>query len=76
MGFFTYVPPYNDADIIAGQGTIGFEIPQQLDVLDNVFISIGGGRLIGGVGSSFKAFHPQVKILEFPLVISVLWQLP
>ncbi|KAL3471508.1 threonine dehydratase [Aspergillus californicus] len=61
-GSYRYISPYNDADIIAGQGTIGLEILEQLEEVDNIFISMGGGGLLSGVGSVLKAFHPQTKI--------------
>ncbi|KAL4983848.1 threonine dehydratase [Aspergillus falconensis] len=61
-GSYTYISPYNDADVIAGQGTIGLEIVEQLEEVDNVFISMGGGGLLSGVGSVLKAFRPQTKI--------------
>lgn len=59
---YTYISPYNDPDIIAGQGTIGLKILEQCPNVDNVFISMGGGGLISGVGSIFKAFAPKVKV--------------
>lgn len=59
---YTYISPYNDPDIIAGQGTIGLEILEQCPNVDNVFISMGGGGLISGIGSVLKAFSPKVKI--------------
>ncbi|KAJ4368510.1 hypothetical protein N0V86_009415 [Didymella sp. IMI 355093] len=59
---FTYISPYNDAEIIAGQGTIGLEILEQCPNIDNVFISMGGGGLISGIGSVLKAFAPRVKV--------------
>ncbi|KAJ5698563.1 threonine dehydratase [Penicillium macrosclerotiorum] len=61
-GSYTYISPYNDVEVIAGQGTIGLEILEQLDEVANVFISMGGGGLISGVGSVLKAFRPQIKI--------------
>lgn len=61
-GGYTYVSPYNDPDIIAGQGTIGLEILEQCKDVDNIFISMGGGGLISGVGSVLKAFNTRVKI--------------
>lgn len=61
-GTYTYISPYNDADIVAGQGTIGLEILEQCDRVDNVFISMGGGGLISGVGSVIKAFSPQTTV--------------
>ncbi|KAK7413682.1 hypothetical protein QQX98_007464 [Neonectria punicea] len=61
-GTYTYISPYNDADIVAGQGTIGLEILEQCDRVDNVFVSMGGGGLISGVGSVIKAFSPQTTV--------------
>jgi len=57
-----YVSPYNDAAVIAGQGTCGIEIDFQLPDIDAVFIAVGGGGLISGVGSVLKERHPAVRI--------------
>lgn len=59
----TYVPPYNDIDVIAGQGTVAMEILQQGGGFDAVFVSVGGGGLISGIGTVFKAYSPQTKIV-------------
>ncbi|KAL7788926.1 tryptophan synthase beta subunit-like PLP-dependent enzyme [Trichoderma ceciliae] len=59
---YTYVSPYNDPEIIAGQGTIGLEILEQCERVDNVFVSMGGGGLISGIGAVIKAFSPHTKI--------------
>lgn len=59
---YTYISPYNDLDIIAGQGTIGLEILEQCKQADNIFVAMGGGGLISGIGSVMKAFSPQTKI--------------
>ena len=59
----TYISPYNDAAIIAGQGTIGHELYQQIPKLDAVFVSIGGGGLISGVGAYLKAVNPDIEII-------------
>jgi threonine dehydratase len=59
---YTYISPYNDFDIVAGQGTIGLEILEQCARVDNIFISMGGGGLISGIGSVTKAFSPRTKI--------------
>ncbi len=58
-----YVSPYNDADVIAGQGTIGLELLEQLPRIDNLFIAMGGGGLISGIGSVMKAVSPQTRII-------------
>jgi len=60
----TYVSPYNDPLVIAGQGTIGLEIDRQLDGgLDAVFASVGGGGLISGIAAALKAKRPEVRII-------------
>ena len=59
----TYISPYNDADIIAGQGTIAHELLGQIESLDAVFVSIGGGGLISGIGAYLKAAKPSVEIV-------------
>ncbi|TGJ79922.1 hypothetical protein E0Z10_g8835 [Xylaria hypoxylon] len=59
---YTYISPYNDPDIIAGQGTVGLEILEQCEQVDNIFVSMGGGGLISGIGAVTKAFSPRTKI--------------
>ncbi|KAF2844706.1 threonine dehydratase [Plenodomus tracheiphilus IPT5] len=59
---YTYVSPYNDPDVVAGQGTIALEMLEQCKNIDNVFVAMGGGGLISGIGSVLKAFSPQTKI--------------
>tara|TARA_B100000497_G_scaffold3174_1_gene3444 strand:+ start:378 stop:1346 length:969 start_codon:yes stop_codon:yes gene_type:complete len=58
-----YVSPYNDPQIIAGQGTLAIELLDQLPKLDVVYVSIGGGGLISGIGSVIKAFSPQTRVV-------------
>lgn len=58
-----YVSPYNDADVIAGQGTAGLELLDQCDRIDNLFVAMGGGGLISGVGAVMKAFSPATQII-------------
>lgn len=58
-----YVSPYNDPQVIAGQGTIALELLDQLPRLDTVYISVGGGGLISGMGSVLKAFSPQTRVV-------------
>ena len=57
-----YLSPYNDKDVIAGQGTCGVEIIEQLPDIDVAFIAVGGGGLIGGVGSVFKTHNSAIQI--------------
>lgn len=59
----TYVSPYNDSDVIAGQGTLGMELLEQAPQLDAVFLSVGGGGLIGGVGTALKRLNPKVQVV-------------
>lgn len=57
-----YLSPYNDEEVIAGQGTCGIEIIAQLPDVDAVFIAVGGGGLIGGSGCVLKAHNPEIRI--------------
>ena len=59
----TYVSPYNDLDVIAGQGTIAVELQSQLAKLDAIFVSVGGGGLIAGIGSYIKSCGLDTKII-------------
>jgi threonine dehydratase len=58
-----YISPYNDIDVVAGQGTLGLEISQQCKDLDAVFVSVGGGGLISGVGGYLKYFNPNIQVV-------------
>ena len=58
-----YVPPYNDIKVIGGQGTIGVELARQLDQIDVVFVSLGGGGLISGIAGYLKSVYPHVQII-------------
>lgn len=58
----TFVHPYDDDEVIAGQGTIGLEILDQLEDVDAVVVPIGGGGLISGVAFAIKSLKPEVKI--------------
>ena len=59
---YTFVHPFNDEDVIAGQGTIGLEILEQLPDVDAVIVPVGGGGLISGVAYAIKALNPNVKV--------------
>lgn len=60
----TFVHPYDDPDVIAGQGTIGIEILRQHpEPLEAVFVPVGGGGLIAGIGAAIKSLRPEVKII-------------
>ena len=57
-----YVHPYNDFDVIAGQGTCGLEMLDQLDDFDSVIVPVGGGGLISGISIAIKSTRPSVKV--------------
>ena len=59
----TYVSPYNDPDVVAGQGTLGVELHQQVDDLDAVFIAMGGGGLISGAGGYLRSAFPSLEVV-------------
>ena len=58
-----YVSPYNDLEVVAGQGTVGMELAEQAPDLDAVFISVGGGGLIGGSGTALKMLSPRTRVV-------------
>ena len=65
---YAIVPPYNDEKIIAGQGTVGLEILEDLPNVETVLVPVGGGGLISGISAAIKLSntelsHPQVKVI-------------
>ena len=58
-----FISPYNDLDVAAGQGTLAVEFHQQVPDLDAVFVAVGGGGLIGGVGGYWKAVSSKTQIV-------------
>ena len=58
----TFVSPYNDREVIAGQGTIGLEILEDSPDIDVVVVPVGGGGLLAGVAIAAKAINPRIKV--------------
>ncbi len=58
----TFIHPFDDEDVIAGQGTIGLEILSQLKGVDAVIVPVGGGGLISGVAFAVKSMNPKVQV--------------
>jgi threonine dehydratase len=59
----TFVPPFDDPLIVAGQGTVGMEILRQLPSVEIVFVPVGGGGLIAGIAAYVKSIRPDVKVI-------------
>jgi threonine dehydratase len=59
----TYIPGFDDPDIIAGQGSLGLEILEDVPDVDVVIVPVGGAGLIAGVGRAIKSLRPQVEII-------------
>jgi threonine dehydratase len=60
---YVVVPPYNDEKIIAGQGTVGLEILENLPEVETVLVPVGGGGLISGVSAAIKLTNPAIKMI-------------
>jgi threonine dehydratase len=58
-----FISPYNDLDVMAGQGTIAVELLRQTSALDSVFVAVGGGGLIGGIGAYLKQASPETEVV-------------
>ena len=59
---YTFIHPFDDEDVIAGQGTIGLELLEQLSEVEAVIVPIGGGGLISGVAYAVKNLNPRIKV--------------
>jgi threonine dehydratase len=60
---YVMIPPYDDAAIVAGQGTIGLEIAADLASLNGVLVPVSGGGLIGGIATAVKALSPGTRVI-------------
>ncbi len=63
LGAGVYVSPYNDPNVIAGQGTVGVEILEEWPDVDTIVVPVGGGGLIGGIGLWVKTISPTVRLV-------------
>ena len=59
---YTFIHPFDDEDVIAGQGTIGLEIAEQIKDADAVIVPVGGGGLISGVAFAIKSLNPKIRV--------------
>ena len=59
---YTFIHPFNDPAVIAGQGTIALELAEQLPDMDAVIVPVGGGGLISGVAYTIKSLNPNIKV--------------
>jgi len=60
---YVIIPPYNDEQIIAGQGTMGLEILEELPEVETVLVPVGGGGMISGIATAIKLSKPSVKVI-------------
>ena len=60
---YTFVHPYDDPDVIAGQGTVGMELLRQTRHIDAIFVPVGGGGLIAGIAAYVKYVDPKIKVI-------------
>lgn len=58
-----FISPYNDAEVIAGQGTVAFECVRQVPKIDAIFVTVGGGGLMSGIGAYMKYASPETEIV-------------
>lgn len=59
---YTFIHPFDDPDVIAGQGTIALELAEQINDMDAVLVPIGGGGLISGIAYTLKSLNPNIKV--------------
>ncbi len=60
---YTFIHPFDDYDVLCGQGTIGLEILDELESVDEILVPVGGGGLIAGIASAVKAKNPAIKVI-------------
>ncbi len=62
-GGLTFIHPFDDKDVVAGQGTLGIEMLEDMPDLDTVIVPIGGGGLIAGVATALKGMKPEIEVI-------------
>lgn len=67
---YTFIHAFDDEDVIAGQGTIGLEILEDLDEIDVILVPVGGGGLISGIAVAVKAVSPKTKVIGIQTELS------
>lgn len=73
---YVFVHPYEDEKVIAGQGTIGLEVFEQVPELDQIIVPIGGGGLISGIAVALKSLNPKIKVIGVQTqVVDTMFQL-
>lgn len=60
---YTFIHPFDDYDVLCGQGTVGLEILEDLEQIDEILVPVGGGGLIAGVALAIKTLRPEIKII-------------
>ena len=65
-----YISPYSHPDVIAGAGTIGLELLEDLPSIDTVVVPVGGGGLISGIGIAVKALSPSTRVIGVEVAAS------
>lgn len=60
---YTFVHPFNDYDVIHGQGTIGLEIVRELESVEEILVPVGGGGLVAGIALAVKALNPNIRVI-------------
>jgi threonine dehydratase len=58
-----WISPYNDIEVVHGQGTVGVELSEQLETIDAVVVPVGGGGLISGIAGYLKAVDPSIEVI-------------
>jgi threonine dehydratase len=70
-----FISPYNDRDVMAGQGTIAVELLRQMPDVEAIYVAVGGGGLIGGIGAYLKEAKPSVEVVGcWPENSPVMWK--